>query len=93
MEINVEKTNVMRISRQPSSLQIMIDEKLENVEYFNPMGTTVTNDARCTCKIQSNTLMAKAAFNRKKTFHQQSGLEFEEETSEMPHLEHSIVGC
>jgi hypothetical protein len=36
MEINVEKTKVMRISRQPSPIEIMMDQKqLENVEYFN----------------------------------------------------------
>jgi len=33
MEMNVEKTKVMRISRQPSPVTIMIDQKqLENVE-------------------------------------------------------------
>jgi hypothetical protein len=32
MEMNVEKTKIMRISMQPSPIQIMIDEKqLENV--------------------------------------------------------------
>ena len=36
MEINVEKTKVMRISRQPSPITIMIDQKqLENVK-LNP---------------------------------------------------------
>jgi hypothetical protein len=36
MEINVEKTKVLRISRQPSGVYIMIDQKQpENVEYFN----------------------------------------------------------
>jgi len=36
MEINVEKTKVMRISRQPSPVTIMIDQKqLENAECFN----------------------------------------------------------
>ena len=35
MEMNVEKTKVMRISRQPSPVIITIDKKqLENVEYF-----------------------------------------------------------
>jgi hypothetical protein len=35
MEMNVEKTNVMRISRQPSPVTIMIDQnQLDNVEYF-----------------------------------------------------------
>jgi hypothetical protein len=35
MEINVRKTKVMRISRQPSPVTIVIDQKqLENVECF-----------------------------------------------------------
>ena len=35
MEMNVEKTKVMRISRQPSPVTIMIDQKqLENLECF-----------------------------------------------------------
>ena len=35
MEMNVEKTKVMRISRQPSPVKITIDQKqLENVESF-----------------------------------------------------------
>jgi hypothetical protein len=35
MEINVEKTTVMRIWRQPSAMQIMVDQKqTESVEYF-----------------------------------------------------------
>jgi hypothetical protein len=34
MGTNVEKTDVMRISRQPSPVQIMIDQKQpENVEF------------------------------------------------------------
>jgi hypothetical protein len=36
MEINVQKTKTMRISRQLSPLQIKIDKKpMENVEEFN----------------------------------------------------------
>jgi hypothetical protein len=36
MEINVEKTKVMKISRQPSRVYIMIDKtQPETVEYFN----------------------------------------------------------
>jgi hypothetical protein len=38
--MNVEKTKVMRNSRQPLPIKIMIDQKqLENVEYFNYLGT------------------------------------------------------
>jgi hypothetical protein len=68
MEINVEKTKVMRISRQPAPMTIMIDQKqLENVEYFNYLGSMITNYARCTRKIKSRIAMAKAEFNNKKT--------------------------
>jgi hypothetical protein len=64
----VEKTKVMRISRQPSPRKIMIDQKqLENVEYFNYLGSIIANDARCTRGIKSRIAMAKAAFNKKKT--------------------------
>jgi hypothetical protein len=68
MEMNVEKTKVMRISRQASPVQIMIDQKqLENVEYLNYLGSMITNDARCTHEIKTRIAMAKASFNKKKT--------------------------
>jgi hypothetical protein len=48
-------------------MKIMIDQKqLENVEYFNYLGSMITNDARCTREIKSRIAMAKAAFNKKK---------------------------
>jgi hypothetical protein len=66
MEMNVETTKVMRISRQQYPIKIMIDQKeLQNVEYFNYLGS-ITNDARCTREIESRIAMAKAAFNKKK---------------------------
>jgi len=40
MEMNGEKTKLMRISRQPFPVKIMIDQKqLENVESFKYLGT------------------------------------------------------
>ena len=46
----------------------MIDQKhLENVECFKYFGSMLTNDRRCTCEIKSRIVMAKAAFNKKKT--------------------------
>jgi hypothetical protein len=92
-KINADKkVTVMTISRQPSLPHIMIDEKkLEIVEYFNCLGSMVTNNARCASTIQYR--IAKAAFKRKKTFHQQTGFKFKEETSEMPHLERSFEWC
>ena len=45
MEMNVDKTNVMRISRTPFPVKIMIDQKqLENVESFKYLGSILTND-------------------------------------------------
>ena len=88
MEMNVEKTKVMRISRQPSPVTIMIDQKqLENVECFKYLGSILTNDGRCTCKIKSRIAMAKDSP------YQQIGLKFEEETSKMLYLEHGFVRC
>jgi len=47
MEVNVEKTKVIRISRQPFAVKIMIDQKqVENVESFKYLGSILTNDGR-----------------------------------------------
>ena len=47
MEMNVEK-KVMRISRQPSTVNIMINQKqLENVDSFKYLGIILTNDGGC----------------------------------------------
>jgi hypothetical protein len=57
----------MRISRQPSPVQNMKDQKqLKNVEYFHCLGSII-NDARCTREIKSRISMAKTAFNKTKT--------------------------
>jgi hypothetical protein len=67
MEMNVEKTKVIRISRRLSSVKIRTDQKhLKNVEYFNYLGSMTTNDARCTREIKSRIASAKATFNKKK---------------------------
>jgi hypothetical protein len=58
MEMNVGKTKVMKISRQPSPIKIMIDQKqLENVEYLNYLGSMITRDERCTREIKSRIAM------------------------------------
>ena len=49
MEMNVEETKVMKISRQPSPVTITIEQKqLENVECFKYLGSILTNDGICT---------------------------------------------
>jgi hypothetical protein len=67
MEINVEKTKVMRISRHPFPVKTTIDQKqLENVESFKYLGSILTNDGRCTCEMKCRIVLAKAAFNKKR---------------------------
>ena len=45
MEMNMEKTKIMRISRQPFPVKIMIDQKqIENAESIKYLGSILTND-------------------------------------------------
>jgi hypothetical protein len=68
MEMNMDETNVIRISRQPSQIQIMIREtQLENVEYFS-IWVNMINYARCTREIKSRILMEKQHSARKRLF-------------------------
>ena len=43
-------------------------KQLENVEYFNYLGSVITNDARYACENKSRIAMAKSAFNMKTLF-------------------------
>jgi hypothetical protein len=52
--------------REPSSLHVIDQKKVENVEYLNELSGMITNDARCTREIKSKVAMAEAVFNRKK---------------------------
>jgi hypothetical protein len=58
MEMNVEKTEVMRISRHPSPIQIMIDKINQRIWNISTIW-----GAGCTYEIKSGIAMAKAAFN------------------------------
>ena len=47
MEMNVEKPNIRKISKQPSIIEIMMDQKqLENVEYLYYLVSMITDDVR-----------------------------------------------
>jgi hypothetical protein len=47
----------------------MIDQKqLENVEYFNNLGSKIPKDARCICAFKSRTAIVKGHSARRKTF-------------------------
>jgi hypothetical protein len=46
----------------------MTDQKhLKNVEYFNCLGSMITDDSRCTRETKSTIIMAKAAIKKKKS--------------------------
>ena len=65
MEMNLEKTKAMRISRQQFTVKIMIDQKqLENVEYFKYLGSVLTTDGRFASEIKSMVSTGEAAFNK-----------------------------
>jgi len=95
MEMNVEETKVMRISRQSFPVQIRTEQKqLQNVENFKYFGSMIANDARCTCENKSRISTEKSSIQQEEdSFHQQTGLEDKQETSEVLHLEHSFVWC
>lgn len=60
MAMDVEETKAVRILRQDVRW-------LESVECFSYLGSIITNDEKCTCKIKSRITMEKVAFNKKKT--------------------------
>jgi hypothetical protein len=63
--IKVKKTEVMRIRRQPSSVQIMVQQtQLESAEYFNYFCSLLTSGARWTSEIRSGIITAKAFFQQ-----------------------------
>jgi hypothetical protein len=67
MEMNVEKTMAMRVSRQFWPIQIMIYQKvLENGDYFNYLGRAITSDVKCRWEIKSRISMENAFANKKK---------------------------
>jgi len=72
MEVNTEKSKVLRISIHPSVIQITTRKKnqQENVVCFSYFGSRM-NDARCTREVKSRIAKAKTAFIKKKTFFNQ----------------------
>jgi hypothetical protein len=88
------ESKVIRISGEPSLLQIVIDEiQLDSVAYLNYLGNMITNDARCTCETIHDRHGKSNVQQEEVSFHEQIGLKFKEETSEMLHLEHGFVWC
>ena len=66
MEINIDKTQVMRKSRSNESLQNIVNNtELKEVDHFKYLGSVLTRDDYCTREIKMRIAIAKEAFNRK----------------------------
>ena len=59
-----KKNKVMRISRQPSPVQIKAQNQPENVKYFKYSGSMITDNVRCTPAITFRIVMAKTSLNK-----------------------------
>ena len=69
MEMNVEKTKVMRISRQPSPITIMIDQKqLENVKCFKYFCSVLTEMEGVLVKLNPGLPRQKLHLTRRRIF-------------------------
>jgi len=68
------KNNVIKISRQPSLIQIVVDQKQqENVDYFNYLSSIVTDDTRFK-RVLNPGLPRKKNFQKEEySCHHQSG--------------------
>jgi hypothetical protein len=79
MGMNLEKTEKIRISRQTFPFGIMMNQKRQGiVEYFKCLGNIITNYAKCAHDTRYVSVVAKAAFKKNVTFHQQIGLKVKE---------------
>ena len=76
IEVNVEKTEVMRISMQPSPVQSMIDKiGLDDVEYVNILGRMTTKDVQVKLNLGLS-WQSSIQQEEEGSFHQQIGLTF-----------------
>jgi len=46
----------------------MDHKQLENLEYFNYLGSIIKSDARCTREFKSSIVIAKPTINKKKAY-------------------------
>ena len=66
MEINIDKSQVMRISWSNESQQIKVNNReLKEFYHFKYLGSVLTRDGYCTTEIKVRITMAKESFNRK----------------------------
>ena len=59
MEINLDKSQVMRVSRSNESLQIKVNNReLKEVDHFKYLGSVLTRDGYCTREIKMRIAIA-----------------------------------
>ena len=61
LEMNIDKSQVMIVSRSNESLQT----KLKEVDNFKYIGSVLTRDGYCTREIKMRNVIAKESFNRR----------------------------
>ena len=65
MEINIDKSQVMRVSRSNESLQIKVNNReLKEVDHFRYLGSVLTRDGYCTREIKMRIDISKVTSNR-----------------------------
>jgi hypothetical protein len=73
---------------------MIYQKQLDNVEYFDSLGSLITNDARRKREIKYGIAMVKGALNVKKNFFTSKlDLKFREGIVKVLHLEYSFVWC
>ena len=66
MEINIDKSQITRVSRSNGSLQMKVNNrKLKEVDNFMYLESVLTRDEYCTREIKTRIASAKGALNRK----------------------------
>ena len=66
MEINIDKSQGMRVSRSNESLQIKVNNReLREVDHFKYRGSVLTRNGYCKREIKMRIAIAKESFNRK----------------------------
>jgi hypothetical protein len=66
MEINIDKSQVMRVYRSNESMQIKVNNReLKEVDHFKYLRIVLTRDGYCTREIKMRIAISKEAFNRK----------------------------
>lgn len=85
----------IRIFLRHASVETGANNGAERLLHTYKLASYILNSHKscCTHEIESKIAFVKGAFNKMKTFRQQIGLKYKEETSEMLHSEHSCVWC